>query len=241
MSQSNPGQSTLDLLEQYSTFMESIDSLADMGCGNGQDLAWWATRTVLDDDDKEIPLNINCTGIDLHDEMLEAKRLPNVVLEKRDFEADCRESNKYDVIWCNNAFQYVLNPINTLQNWRKLLSTGGMIAMVVPSTVYANRFLLGVEQHEYTYFHYTIVSLIHMFAINGIETAFVKEEDGYIHIVGYKTEHEPFDPQTTRWYHLVDKGLLPDSVEECIERFGYVRLDMLTLPWLNKSLTWYGE
>ena len=55
---------TLELFYSYSDFMESIDSVCDLGCGKeGLDLEWWATREV-DADDVIIPLNINCHGVD---------------------------------------------------------------------------------------------------------------------------------------------------------------------------------
>ena len=58
---------TLKQLAQHNTFMESIDTLCDMGCGGGRDLEWWATRTMEDDNENEIPLNIKCTGVDLRE------------------------------------------------------------------------------------------------------------------------------------------------------------------------------
>jgi len=53
---------TLSALYEYDDFMMSIKTLADMGCGNGLDLEWWATRTMRDDSQE--PLNIKCTGYD---------------------------------------------------------------------------------------------------------------------------------------------------------------------------------
>ena len=54
---------TLQILEQYADFLESVGTVADMGCGEGLDLEWWATRTTQEDNPQ--PLNIKCTGIDL--------------------------------------------------------------------------------------------------------------------------------------------------------------------------------
>jgi hypothetical protein len=33
----------LDLLYEYDDFMDSITVVADMGCGDGQDMIWWNT------------------------------------------------------------------------------------------------------------------------------------------------------------------------------------------------------
>ena len=68
MTFSRPGDShkhslqTLNALDQYDDFMESIATVADLGCGTGEDLEWWATRAT--NDELSQPLNIKCTGVD---------------------------------------------------------------------------------------------------------------------------------------------------------------------------------
>ena len=47
---------TLTQLYEYDDFMLSLRNMVDLGCGPGDDLAWWASRTVRDDNPK--PLNI---------------------------------------------------------------------------------------------------------------------------------------------------------------------------------------
>ena len=36
---------TLNQLYEYDDFMMSIKTVADLGCGTGKDLIWWATNT----------------------------------------------------------------------------------------------------------------------------------------------------------------------------------------------------
>ena len=48
---------TLNQLYEYDDFMLSLRTMVDLGCGSGDDLAWWATRTTRDDNPQ--PLNIN--------------------------------------------------------------------------------------------------------------------------------------------------------------------------------------
>ena len=245
MLQSNPREEFLDLLNSYGTFMESIDTLADMGCGFGEDLEWWATRAILDDDDNEIPLNIKCTGIDLHTDKskLVAQQHDNVVFENRDFEKAVDSDKRYDVIWCNNSFQYCIDPFETLKTWREMMTEGGMLAMIVPATTYLEDNRTVITQGAHTLFHYTTVSLIHILAMAGFETAFMQQHlgDPWIKLVAYKSKYEPFDPKTTSMYDLMGKHLLPHSAEECIHNYGYLRQDQLTLPWLDKTLRWHGN
>lgn len=90
-----------------------------------------------------------------------------------------------------------------------------------------------------------MVNLIHVLAVSGFDCAsghFLKQsDDPWLHAAVYRSEHEPMDPRTTRWYDLVEKNLLPKSAVDSISRHGYLRQRDLILPWLDKSLTWLGE
>lgn len=236
---------TLNLLWQYSSFMESVDTLADMGCGNGFDLEWWANAYILDDDDNEIPLNIKCTGVDLKPDLPMAKQYKNVVYERRDFETYSlnKEQKGFDVIWCNNAFQYAINPLETLRTWYDLMTDGAMLCITVPSTTEIEFNRHRISQHDYSYYHYTPVSLMHMLAVSGFDCAFMKKDvtEPWIRAVVYKSDINPMDPKTTRWYDLAETGLLPESAVKCINSYGYLRQQDLVLEWLDRSLRWLGE
>lgn len=54
----NHSLETLEQIGRYDDFMLSIKTLADMGCGKGEELKWWATRT---DPETNEPLKIDCT------------------------------------------------------------------------------------------------------------------------------------------------------------------------------------
>ena len=90
MTFSHPGDShlhSLELLEwlyEYDDFMESIRTVVDLGCGTGEDLVWWATRTTNDDNPQ--PLNIACTGVDLAESLMVAQDYPNIAYQSADFE-----------------------------------------------------------------------------------------------------------------------------------------------------------
>ena len=118
---------TLNVLYEYDDFMESITTLVDLGCGSGLDLEWWATRTTRDN--KKTPLNIRCVGVDTNDELPIARQYRNITYQKTDFEKTVQPlGNKlYDILWCHDAFQYVLNPLQTLLNWREITNDNGML------------------------------------------------------------------------------------------------------------------
>ena len=67
-----------------------------------------------------------------------------------------------------------------------------------------------------------------------------KPTDNWLHAVVYKSDQEPLNLKTTRWYDLMEKKLLPETADASISRHGYLRQQDLVLPWLDKSLTSYA-
>jgi len=235
---------TLNLLYEHDDFMASVDTLIDLGCGDGTDLEWWATRTTRDE--APIPLNISCTGLDLNNELLVARKYKNIVYQKNNFEEVVHTpgNKKYDVLWSHNSFQYALNPLGTLKLWNSITSDDGMLVLIVPQTTNLNHRHLSFIQPNGCYYHYTLVNLMHMLAVTGWDCAsgfFLKPaNEPWLHAVVYKSNISPMDPKTI-WYELADTGLLPESAVVGIQRHGYLRQQDLVLPWLDKSLTSYSQ
>ena len=240
----NHSLEVLDLLYQYNDFMDSIDSVCDMGCGTGLDLEWWATRMVEDDDENFIPLEIDCTGIDTKNSINMPGKYDNIEYISTDFETYTTDK-KYDIIWCHDSFQYALNPMQTLKNWNSMLDESGMLALVVPQTtnIEYNKHSISLQNNQF--YHYTLVNLIHMLAINGFDCAsgfFHKGiDDPWIKAVVYKSDIEPLNPKTMIWYELAETGLLPQSAVDGINSRGYLHQDDLVLPWLTKGSMAFGN
>lgn len=235
---------TLNELYNYDDFMQSIKTVVDLGCGPGLDLEWWATRTTRDED--ATPLNIACTGIDIKDEPHLVKKYDNMSFQKTNMEGDIEvPPEKFDILWSHDSFQYCLNPIQTLSKWHGMASDGAMLAIIMKQTTNIHRKDLDFTQEDYVYNHYTLVNLIHMLAVSGwdCKAGFFKKSPSspWLHAVVYRSKHEPMDPATTRWYDLVEKGLLPDTADSCVNSKGYLEHKGLVLPWLDKSLTWLGQ
>jgi SAM-dependent methyltransferase len=237
---------TLNALYEYDDFMLSVKTMADMGCGReGLDLEWWATRTTRDENPR--PLNIQCTGIDQLEKLTLTNKYPNLRYQNQDIESKIlvTKRNRFDVVWCHNTFQYVINPFKTLSHWYDAMSNGGMLIIVVPQMTNLEFNQQCFDQPDGVYWNWTMVSLMHVLAVSGFDCAgghFAKSPmDPWIHAAVYKSEQVPMDPRTTRWYDLVDKGLLPDSAVDSISRHGYLRQRDLVLPWLDKSLSTMSE
>lgn len=236
---------TLNTLFEYDDFMESIGTLVDLGCGSGQDLEWWATRTTRDDTPQ--PLNIRCTGVDIAKAPSIFKQYPNVTHQMMDFEKidQLPTKTKFDVLWCHDAFQYCTNPLETLGKWNSIAEDGAMLVMAVPQTTNMDIRQLSFVQPNGCYYHHTLVSLIHMLAVNGWDCNsgfFLKRpDDDFIHVIAYKSTHAPMPYSTTTWYELVEKNLLPETAVASIRRHGMIRQQDLVLQWIDKSLSWMGQ
>lgn len=232
----------LELMYQYDDFMESVGTVADLGCGKScLDMQWWATRTTRDEE--QIPLDIQCVGFDILD-TIDAKH-KNISYQKHDLETLETAKRKYDILWCHDTFQYLLDPLGCLKRWRGIANDNAMLVMSIPQTTF-----IQYNQQEFNilpgqYYHFTLTNLLYMLAVNGWDCKdgfFKKEpEDNWIHLIVYKSDCEPLDPRTSSWYDVAETGLLPETAEASINRYGHVRQPDLVLPWLDKSLSWFAQ
>jgi len=245
MTFAHPGDShkhsleVLNHLYEYDEFMASISSLIDLGSGTGEDLEWWATRTTRDE--VPIPLNIKCTGVDLVERPPLTKQYSNISYQQANFEGPIVEpSGGYDILWCHDAFQYAVNPLETLSRWWNIASTGALLYISIPVTQRVHQRDLDYQLPSGCYYHHTMISLIYMLATNGWDCrgGFFKQQpnDPWIHAVVYKSDHPPLDPKVANWYTLAERKLLPDTAERSVYAHGHLRQQDLVVPWLNRSL-----
>lgn len=235
---------TLNDLYEHDDFMESVGRVVDLGCGtDALDLQWWASRTTRDDE--PIPLNIQCMGIDLVDGISREARQLNIAYQRSDLETIQQTKRAYDILWCHDTFQYMTNPMVALRNWRGLCADNGMLVLILPQTTNIEFNRQAFDQPSGCYYNHTMVSLIHMLAVTGWDcrSGFFKKQpnDPWLHAIVYKSDQEPSDPRNTSWYNLAEKGLIPASAEESINKYGYLRQHDLVLPWIDKSLSWMGH
>ena len=239
-----PSLSILEMLYEYDDFMMSIATLVDLGCGQGKDLQWWATRTTRDK--TPIPLNIQCVGVDTVPDLAMAREYQNVTYQKVDFETTIlTPKNKFDVLWAYNSFQYCIDPLKTLVKWRDIASEGAMLVISIPQTTNFKQHEQDIKLESGAYYHHSIVSLIYMLATTGwdCKSGFYQKhaDSNTINLIVYKSDREPLDPKTTTWIDLFDKDILPESAAKSVYAHGYLQQRDLVLPWLDHSLTWFAK
>jgi hypothetical protein len=74
----------LNQLREYDSFLDSLHTIVDMGCGSGEDITWWATLESRDDPPK--PYNYNCFAVDRNaDKLAQIPKLKNIHTYEKDF------------------------------------------------------------------------------------------------------------------------------------------------------------
>jgi SAM-dependent methyltransferase len=228
----------LNLLYGYDSFLDSLTSVADMGCGAGLDAEWWAS--LMTRDEPAEPRNYTVYAIDQDLNKIDPDilaRNPNLIPIERNFEERV-VPRQVDLIWAHDSFQYALDPFKCLRIWKETLQENGMLILTVPQGTYVKNSSLVVEQHSHQYYNYNILNLIYMLAISGFDCRdayfYRKRGTPWLYAAVYASGHEPLTQQAT-WYDLAERNLINDSLINSVSQHGYARLEDLVVTWLDKD------
>lgn len=228
----------LNLLYGYDSFLDSLSTIADMGCGAGLDAEWWAS--LMTRDEPAEPRNYTVYAIDQDLSKIDPdilSRNTNIIPIEKNFE-ERAVPRQVDLIWAHDSFQYALNPFECLRIWKETLQTNGMLILTVPQGTYVKNNSLIVEQHNHQYYNYNILNLIYMLAISGFDCRdayfYRKRNSPWLYAAVYASEHEPLTQQAT-WHDLVERNLVNDSIINSVNRHGHARLEDLVVTWLDKD------
>ena len=232
-------KNVLSYMYEYDDFMDSVGRVIDLGCDvEATDMLWWANATTRDE--TQTPLGIKCVGVNTF-EKLNVKH-SSISYQNHDIESLNRVKRTFDIVWCYDQLQYLLNPYQALSNWWHIAEKDAMLVIAVPQTV-------NTEYHIQEYnlslghkYHYTMPQLIYMLAVSGWDcrSGFFKKTPGdpWLYAIVYKSDVDPMDPKETNIYKLVEQTeLLPQCAVDGIHKYGKLRQRDLILPWLDKSLT----
>jgi 2-polyprenyl-3-methyl-5-hydroxy-6-metoxy-1,4-benzoquinol methylase len=232
-------KNVLSYMYEYDDFMDSVGRVIDLGCDvEATDMLWWANATTRDE--TQTPLGIKCVGVNTF-EKLNVKH-SSISYQNHNIESLNRVKRTFDIVWCYDQLQYLLNPYQALSNWWHIAEKDAMLVIAVPQTV-------NTEYHIQEYnlslghkYHYTMPQLIYMLAVSGWDcrSGFFKKTPGdpWLYAIVYKSNVAPMDPKETNIYKLVEQTeLLPQCAVDGIHRYGKLRQRDLILPWLDKNIT----
>jgi SAM-dependent methyltransferase len=229
---------TMDAIYEFDTFLDSLEVVADMGCGAGLDAQWWSVLETRDEPPE--PRNYYTYAVDKNIKRIDAstadiKRFRSV---EADFET-VKLPRKVDLMWCHDSFQYSTNPLETLRHWNSLMTTDGMLILIVNQNIGYEYNRLVDRTESQCYFNHNVCNLIYMLSVNGFDCndAYILKNinDPWIHIAVYKSSIEPMDPKTTTLFDLADLNLLHPSVVNSLNRWGHLRQEDIIYPWLDKD------
>jgi SAM-dependent methyltransferase len=227
----------LNIIYGYDSFLDSLGTIADMGCGVGLDSEWWATLKTRDDPPE--PHNYTVYAVDQNIGQIEHDilRHENIITLEGDFESRI-VPRQVDLIWAHDVFQYAKNPLACLATWKETLNVNGMLLLSIPQTTYMHNNRLVVSNHSNQYYSYNALNLMYLLAISGFDCRdayfYRKDNTPWLYAGVYASEYGPM-PNAT-WYDLVEHRLVNDSIVNSVDKYGHARMEDLIVSWFDKDL-----
>ncbi len=229
----------LELLYTYDSFLDSLSVIADFGCGTGLDVEWWATLETRDEPPEPRDFLVFAVDQDTSKFNESIAEHSNVKVIQGDFEQERVISRNCDLLWCHDAFQYAVNPLQTLKYWNMQMNVNGMLVLSFPQNIHYQYNRLNNYSYNGTYYNHNIVSLMYMLAVNGFDCKdayfYRNPNDPWLYAAVYKSTIGPMDPKTTTWFDLIDANLVNDSVAQSMDRYGHIRQEDLLTIWLDRD------
>ena len=244
----------LALLNNYASFMDSINSVVDLGCGAGMDAHWWATATTNDDEKRPQNYNVVAVDCDPVEAKYTRKRLQdcaNATVVHADFHsADFLREYKdtFDVAWAHDVLQYSVNPLQTLASWNSIMQHNAMLYIAVPQAVNNRYNRLSAQCYSRCFHYYSVSNLVYMLVCQGFDCSdarFNKEAHSeLLQVACYKVAEPMLVGQTMHapsWYELLETNRLPSHMHDAIEKTGYIDDVYVKGTWFNGRKILFGN
>lgn len=228
----------LNLLYGYDSYLDSLEVIADMGCGMGLDSEWWATLMTRDDPPEPrnyivYAVDNNLSAFDPHIK----KTCSNIITLEKDFEERCIP-RQVDLIWAHDSFHYARDPWKCLASWKSMLNENGMLILSVPQTTYMLNNRLTISAYDHQWYSYNILNLMYMLAASGFDCNdayfYRKPNTPWLYAAVYATSEPSLQPGVT-WLELAERNLINSSVAQSVQRRGYAHVNDLVVTWLDKD------
>lgn len=229
--------SVLELLGEHHEFMQTTKQVAVMEDNGGYESAWWSDYR-LDEEQTVSHMHIKHFT---KSSVRNLNKRDNIEVVNTEVFDTGKDNDTFHIIWANNCLQKSIDPFKTLTHWWNILKEDGMLVVSVPQTSFINDLSKWqVESYNGEYYSWNILNLIQALAVCGFDCrdGHFKQtrHEPYIWAAVYKGPTKPMDPVTTTWYDLREKNLIPHTLDACIDRFGYAKIDNLKVEWLNHSV-----
>ena len=220
---------------------ESMLHVCDFGCGDGSITDWWVQQAPRNEKNP----NANYTkvsGIDLIDRKTDKFDFKCGDILKMPYDDD-----SFNIGWCHYTLQQLKDPIQGLLEMRRVLTPYSLLFLTVPQTLDTEYGRLKTKFNQYDRTFYNLPTLITHLAMTGWNCNkgyFLKPfNDRNIHaIIKPIQDWEEIDnPMDLNHAALVERGALPECTHDMIKAHGYFDETCLLLPWMNGSLTNYGD
>lgn len=229
----------LDLLESHHEFMESLKKVAVFCNNDGAEAARLADFQWDPTSNKKIG-DLEVHVFSTHP-IPNANKRKNIKIHKANFSETGIKENIFDFILAVDSLRYQHDPFKTLTHWNSILKTDGMLCLNFPQTCYIDDLSKWkIESYSRCYYSWNLLNLIHVLATCGFDCRdghFKQtQHNPWVWAAVYKNDMQPLNPETTSWYELKEKNLTPISLDECIEKHGYVSNEYLKVEWLDHSV-----
>jgi hypothetical protein len=163
----------------------------------------------------------------------------NLTFINKNFEKKCLPGI-VDVIWCHDAFQYAVNPLDTLRAFNQQMNENGLLYIGMPLLSNHEFGRWHSKSENYQLYNHSFLSMVYMLAINGFDCndAYFRKamDDDWLHIAVFKSAVEPMSPEGVSWYDLAELGLLNPSLINSLRMYGHIRQQDALFSWLDKAL-----
>lgn len=217
---------------------DQLLDVLDVGCGDGIQAEWWASRQPPDAEDRyDIKPSVECHGVDLFPP---SSDLVNKFYYKQgDYHNLTYKDSQFDIVWSHFSLEYSPTPFKALAEWRRVCKPDGHLYLTIPGSFKKKfgRIHTGIKPGQQSWF--TVPMLMYMLAYTGWspKNSFFEQDfkNGVIRglIAANPEQSTAIDPVTTNLYEMAEKGVFNEWCNAMINDTGTFDESRLVITWVT--------